>query len=90
MSYVLAVDAAVSKPIRSALVTAASTVAMGAAAAATGIVLARKFGRSAETDGFLAAYGVYLVFALTAQTLRIVLVPELTFQPVKPARRRAE
>ena len=58
--------------------TAASTVAMGAAAAATGILLARKFGRSAETDGFLAAYGVYLVFALTAQTLRIVLVPELT------------
>ena len=58
--------------------TAVSTVAMGAAAAATGIVLARKFGRSAETDGFLAAYGVYLVFALTAQTLRIVLVPELT------------
>ena len=57
---------------------AGSTVAMGAAAAATGIVLAREFGRSAETDGFLAAYGVYLVFSLTAQTLRIVLVPELT------------
>ena len=57
---------------------AASTVAMGVAAATTGIVLAREFGRSAETDGFLAAYGVYLVFALTAQTLRIVLVPELT------------
>jgi peptidoglycan biosynthesis protein MviN/MurJ (putative lipid II flippase) len=91
MSYVLAVDeisdqsvpvtaasAAVPRPIRSALVTAGSTVLMGGAAAATGILLARKFGRGAETDGFLAAYGVYLVFALTAQTLRIVLVPELT------------
>ena len=88
MSYVLAVNeisehAAVprtpgSRPIRNALVVAGSTIAMGAAAAATGIVLAREFGRSAETDGFLAAYGVYLVFALTAQTLRIVLVPELT------------
>jgi len=51
---------------------------MGVAAGATGILLARKFGRGAETDGFLAAYGVYLVFALTAQTLRIVLVPEFT------------
>jgi hypothetical protein len=89
MSYVLAVNetteqqgfslaASASRPIRSALATAGSTVAMGAAAAATGIVLARAFGRSADTDGFLAAYGVYLVFALTAQTLRIVLVPEMT------------
>jgi peptidoglycan biosynthesis protein MviN/MurJ (putative lipid II flippase) len=74
----MATTRAVSRPIRSALVTAGSTVAMGAAAAATGILLARKFGRSAETDGFLAAYGIYLVFAITAQTLRIVLVPELT------------
>lgn len=58
--------------------TAGSTLVMGGAAAATGIVLARKFGRSAEMDGFLAAYAVYLAFALTAQTIRIVLVPELT------------
>jgi putative peptidoglycan lipid II flippase len=79
MSYVLPVsETSQQGPIRSALVIAGSTVAMGVAAAATGIVLAREFGRSAETDGFLAAYGVYLVFALTAQTLRIVLVPELT------------
>lgn len=67
-----------SRPVGSALVTAASTLVMGAAAAATGIVLARKFGRSAEMDGLLAAYAVYLALALTAQTLRIVLVPELT------------
>jgi hypothetical protein len=89
MSYVLPVNetteqqgfpvvAPASRPIRSALATAGSTVAMGGAAAATGVLLAREFGRSAETDGFLAAYGVYLVFALTAQTLRIVLVPEMT------------
>jgi hypothetical protein len=67
-----------STPIRSALLTAGSTLVMGAAAAVTGIVLARKFGRSAEMDGFLAVYAVYLAFALTAQTIRIVLVPDLT------------
>jgi peptidoglycan biosynthesis protein MviN/MurJ (putative lipid II flippase) len=89
MPYVLAVNrtsgregvreqALPSRPISSVFVTAGSTLVMGGAAAATGIVLARKFGRSAEMDGFLAAYAVYLAFALTAQTIRIVLVPELT------------
>jgi hypothetical protein len=88
MPYVLAVstilprdpagETSSSTPIRDALLTAGSTLVMGGAAAATGIVLARKFGRSAEMDGLLAAYAVYLAFALTAQTIRIVLVPELT------------
>jgi putative peptidoglycan lipid II flippase len=63
---------------KSAVATAASTLVMGAAAATAGILWARKFGRGAETDGFLAAYGLYLVFALAAQTLRVGLVPGLT------------
>lgn len=67
-----------SKPVRNALATATSTLVMGGAAAATGIILARKFGRGAETDGFLTAYGLYLVFALAGQTLRVGLVPEFT------------
>jgi hypothetical protein len=47
-------------------------------AALAGIVLAQRFGRDAETDGFLAAYGVYLVLILAAQAFRLVVVPELT------------
>lgn len=48
------------------------------AAALAAVLLAQKFGRTAKTDGFLAAYGVYLLFMLAAQGVRIVLVPELT------------
>ncbi len=48
------------------------------AAALAAILLAQKFGRTAKTDGFLAAYAVYLLFMLAAQGVRIVLVPELT------------
>lgn len=51
---------------------------MSATAAAVGALLAHKFGRTAETDGFLAAYGVYLVLVLAAQSFRVVVVPDLT------------
>jgi hypothetical protein len=64
--------------VRSAFATAISTVVVGVSAAAAGVLLAQKFGRGAATDGFLAAYGAYLVLALAAQAVRIVLVPELT------------
>jgi hypothetical protein len=47
-------------------------------AALAGAYLAHKFGRNAETDGFLAAYGVYLVLVLAAQAFRLVIVPDLT------------
>ena len=43
-----------------------------------GALLAHKFGRNAETDGFFAAYGVYLVLVLAAQAFRMVVVPDLT------------
>jgi hypothetical protein len=48
------------------------------AAAGAGALLAHKFGRTSETDGFLAAYGVYLVLVLAAQAFRMVVVPDLT------------
>jgi hypothetical protein len=43
-----------------------------------GIILAQQFGRDAETDGFLAAYGVYLGLVIGAQAFRMVVVPDLT------------
>jgi hypothetical protein len=46
-------------------------------AAVGGAVLARKFGRTAETDGLFAAYAVYLVLVLAAQALRVVVLPKL-------------
>ena len=48
------------------------------AAAVAGAFLAHKFGRDHETDGFMAAYGVYLVLVLGAQAFRMVVVPDLT------------
>ncbi|HEY3018337.1 MAG TPA: hypothetical protein VGJ23_05855 [Gaiellaceae bacterium] len=48
------------------------------AAAVAGAFLAHKFGRNLKTDGFMAAYGVYLVLVLGAQAFRMVVVPDLT------------
>lgn len=48
------------------------------AAAVAGAFLAHKFGRNHQTDGFMAAYGVYLVLVLGAQAFRMVVVPDLT------------
>ncbi len=53
--------------VRSGLATGISTLAVSGSAALAGAYLAHKFGRNAETDGFLAAYGVYLVLVLAAQ-----------------------
>jgi O-antigen/teichoic acid export membrane protein len=53
-------------------------VTLSVAAAVAGAVLAHKFGRDHETDGFMAAYGVYLVLVLGAQAFRMVVVPDLT------------
>jgi hypothetical protein len=64
--------------IRSGVATGASILAGSGAAAIAGAYLAHKFGRDARTDGFLAAYGVYLVIVLAAQAFRLVIVPDLT------------
>lgn len=59
------------------IVTAASMVVTSAAAAAVGVLIARYFGRNARTDGFFAAYGVYLVLNLAAASVRVVVLPGL-------------
>jgi len=64
--------------LRSGLVTGLAQVALSLAAAGAGALLAQKFGRTSETDGFLAAYAVYTVLVLAAQAFRMVVVPDLT------------
>jgi hypothetical protein len=64
--------------LRSGLVTSASYVILSIAGSLAGVYLAHKFGRNVETDGFLAAYGVYLVLVFGAQAFRMVVVPDLT------------
>jgi hypothetical protein len=53
-------------------------VTVSSSAAVAGAFLAQRFGRGPLTDGFLAAYGVYLVLVLGAQAFRLVVVPDLT------------
>jgi hypothetical protein len=64
--------------IRSGVLTGLAQVVLALSAAGAGALLAQKFGRGAETDGFLAAYGVYLLLVLAAQAFRLVVVPDLT------------
>jgi len=64
--------------LRSGAVTSFSYVVLSVAGALAGVYLAHKFGRNTETDGFLAAYGVYLVLVFGAQAFRMVVVPDLT------------
>jgi hypothetical protein len=46
--------------------------------ALAGVIIAREFGRTDETDGFFAAYGVFIVVVLAAQAIRIAVLPALT------------
>src|SRR5205085_2892609 len=64
--------------VRSGLLTGLSYLVLSGAGAVAGIYLAHKFGRNDRTDGFMAAYGVYLVLVLGAQAFRMVVVPDLT------------
>jgi hypothetical protein len=64
--------------LRSGALTGLAQVVLALSAAGAGALLAHKFGRNAETDGFLGAYGVYLVLVLAAQAFRMVVVPDLT------------
>jgi hypothetical protein len=61
----------------SGALTAASMVFVSAASAIVGVVIAREFGRGAETDGLLAAYGVFVVIVIAAQAIRIAVLPRL-------------
>jgi hypothetical protein len=57
------------------LVTGVSTVAVSGSAAVAGAILSRKFGHGVKTDGFFAAYGVYVALVLVANALRVVVLP---------------
>jgi O-antigen/teichoic acid export membrane protein len=48
-----------------------------AVSAAIGVVVAREFGRTVETDGFFAAYAVFLVLGLAASAVRVAVLPNL-------------
>ena len=63
--------------VRSGLLTGLSAVAISASAAIAGAILSRKFGHGAETDGFFAAYAVYVAVVLVASALRVVVLPVL-------------
>ncbi|MFN8223062.1 MAG: hypothetical protein U0R50_07380 [Gaiellales bacterium] len=69
--------------LATAAITGVSLVFQSALAVVVGVILAREFGRNAETDGFFAAYGVFIVLALAANAIRLVVLPPL-------ARARAE
>jgi O-antigen/teichoic acid export membrane protein len=58
-------------------VTALGIAVQTGLAAVVGVVIARELGRTAETDGFFAAYGVFIVFALAANAFRVTLLPLL-------------
>jgi hypothetical protein len=61
----------------SGAVTAVALAVQTGLAGVVGIVLAREFGRSAETDGFFAAYAVYIVVLLAASAIRVAVLPPL-------------
>jgi putative peptidoglycan lipid II flippase len=63
--------------LASGAVTAAAIAVQTGLAAVVGVVLAREFGRGAETDGFFAAYGVFIVLALVAGAIRMAVLPSL-------------
>lgn len=55
--------------------TGISTAAVSGSAAVAGVILSRKFGHGVKTDGFFAAYAVYLALVLVAAALRVVALP---------------
>src|SRR5438128_1588110 len=69
--------------VGSGVLTGISTAAVSGSAAVAGAILSRKFGHGVKTDGFFAAYSVYIALVLVANALRVVLLPAF-------ARARAE
>ena len=63
------------RTVRSGLLTGLSTGLVSLSAAGAGVVLSRKFGHGVKTDGFFAAYAVYLALVLVATALRVVVLP---------------
>jgi hypothetical protein len=63
--------------LASGAVTALAIAVQSGLAAVVGVIIAREVGRTAETDGFFAAYGVFIVLALAATAVRVTLLPSL-------------
>jgi putative peptidoglycan lipid II flippase len=63
--------------LASGALTALSMLVISLVSALAGVVIAREFGRTEETDGFFAAYGVFIVLGLAAQAIRIAVLPTL-------------
>src|SRR6476660_10018560 len=61
--------------VRSGVLTGLSTAAVSGSAALAGAILSRRFGHGVKTDGFFAAYAVYLALVLVANALRVVVLP---------------
>jgi putative peptidoglycan lipid II flippase len=61
----------------SGALTAASTLVVTGASVLAGVIIAREFGLTDETDGFFAAYGVFVVVVIAAQAIRIAVLPSL-------------
>ena len=70
-------DRARRSTLSSGLLTALSMAVVTGLSAAVGVVIAREFGRGVETDGFFAAYGVFLVLVLAASAVRVAVLPSL-------------
>jgi hypothetical protein len=64
--------------LRSGAFTGASTIVLAGSAAGAAALLGHKFGRNAATDGFMVAYGFYILLTIAAQAFRLVVVPDLT------------
>jgi hypothetical protein len=61
--------------LASGAVTAVALAIQTGLAAVVGVIIARKFGRSAETDGFFAAYAVFVMLVLAATAIRVTVLP---------------
>jgi len=63
--------------VSSGILTGISTAAVSGSAAVAGVILSRKFGHGVKTDGFFAAYQLYLAVVLLASVVRVVALPRL-------------
>ena len=61
----------------SAALTAVSLLVVSGFAAVIGVIIAREFGSTAETDGFFAAYGIFVVVVTASQAIRVAVLPSL-------------
>jgi O-antigen/teichoic acid export membrane protein len=61
----------------SGAVTGVAMAVQTGLAGVVGIIVARDFGRTAVTDGFFAAYAVFVVVLLAANGIRVIVLPPL-------------